>query len=83
MGQAGEVYNLWGDAVWLNFAGPASAGSREVMAARIARTDLPKFVDWQPRSLQGKTVIVRGWVYHYKHQQVIRVRHPASIEIVR
>jgi hypothetical protein len=71
------------NSMWLNFAGPASEGAREVMAVRIARTDLPAFVDWQPQSLQGKTVIVRGWVYQHKFQQVIRVRHPASIEIVR
>ena len=71
------------NSVWLNFAGPASVDFRELVAVRIARKDLPNFTNWQPQSLQGKTVIVRGWVYQYKHQQVIRVRHPASIEIVR
>ncbi len=71
------------NSMWLNFAGPASEGSREVVAARIARTDLPAFADLKPQTLLGKTVIVRGWVYHYKFQQVIRVRHPASIELVR
>ena len=71
------------NSLWLNFPGPASEGSREIMAVRIARKDLPAFTEWQPQSLQGKTIIVRGWVYQHKRQQVIRVRHPASIEILQ
>jgi micrococcal nuclease len=69
--------------VWLNFAGPASEGYRELVAARIARKDLAKFPDWKPQSLLGKNVIVRGWVYKHKHQLVIRVRHPAGIELLQ
>lgn len=71
------------NSVWLNFAGPASEGSREIVAARIARKDLAKYVDWRPQSLQDKNVIVRGWVYKHKHQLVIRVRHPANIEVLQ
>ena len=73
--------------VWLNFsgstgAGPTGSNPREVFAARIARKDLANFVEWQPQSLQGKTLVLRGWVSQYKKQTVMRIRHPASIDIL-
>jgi endonuclease YncB( thermonuclease family) len=67
--------------VWLDFERRPGVGPREGLAVRIARKDLADFPDWRPQSLRGKTLTVRGWIYAYKRQQVIRVRHPASMEV--
>lgn len=69
--------------LWLNFPRRAGEGDREGPVVRVARKDLAKFDDWQPELLQGKTIIARGWMYPYKKQQVMRVRHPANIEILQ
>ncbi len=68
--------------VWLNFQPRPSEGPREGVAVRIARTDLEWFGDRQLHSLRGKNIIVRGWLSPYKKQLVMRLRHPASMEIV-
>jgi len=67
--------------LWLDFQRRPGEGPREGVAVRIARKDLAQFPDWQPQTLRGKTITVRGWIYSYKRQQVIRVRHPASMEV--
>lgn len=71
--------------VWLNFQSYSGKGPREGVAVRIARTDLERFTGWtfasQPQSLRGKMITARGWMYLYKKQLVMRVRHPASMEI--
>ena len=69
--------------VWLNFPRRPGEAPREGVAVRIAREDLQYFSGWQPQSLQGKTITVRGWVSKYKKQLVLRVRHPASVQIER
>lgn len=68
--------------IWLNFPRHAGERKREGIAVRIARKDLAYFDQWQPQQLKNKKVIVRGWLYPYKKQRVMRVRHPSSIEIV-
>jgi len=69
--------------LWLNFQPRPGEGPREGVAVRIARDDLQWFTGEPPQSLRGKTIIVRGWMSPYKKQSVMRLRHPASLEIVR
>lgn len=66
--------------LWLNFSSYSGKGPRKGVAVRIDRDDLRYFEDWNPRELGGQTVIVRGWLYPYKQQQIIRLRHPAGLE---
>ncbi len=68
--------------VWLNFQPRPEEGPREGVAVRIARTDLEWFDDKPLHSLRGKNIIVRGWLSPYKKQLLMRLRHPASMEIV-
>ena len=72
---------------WLNFVKHPGEGRHEGVAVRIAKQDLDAFIGWRTpmtiKSLQGKTIVVRGWIYEYKQHQIIRVRHPASIEVLR
>jgi len=68
--------------VWLNFQRLPGEGRREGVAVRIARTDLERFSDEKPSSWQGKTITVRGWWHTYKKQLVLRLRHPANVEVV-
>lgn len=68
--------------VWLDFQRRRGEGPREGVAVRIARQDLAQYPDWRPQTLRGKTITVRGWLYAYKRQQVIRVRHPASMTVL-
>jgi len=68
--------------VWLNFQPRPRDGPREGVAVRIARTDLEWFGDKPLHSLRGKDIIVRGWLSPYKKQLLMRLRHPASMEIV-
>jgi endonuclease YncB( thermonuclease family) len=72
---------------WLNFPKRPGEGRREGVAVRIAKKDLGAFVGWRSPmkidALQGKTIVVRGWIYQHKKQQVIRVRHPASIDVLQ
>ena len=66
----------------LNFPHRHGESRYEGVAIRISRNDLGYFKGWDPRDLEGKQVIVRGWMYPYKKQLVIRLRHPAALEIV-
>jgi endonuclease YncB( thermonuclease family) len=70
---------------WLNFEGRAGEGPREGVAVRIAREDIQRFdqnqARFQPHTLRGKVITVRGWFYRYKKQLMTRLRHPASLEI--
>lgn len=68
--------------IWLNFHRRPDEGRREGVAVRIARKDLSYFKQWEPDSLKNKTIIVRGWIYPYKKQSVMQVRHPMAVEIV-
>ena len=67
--------------IWLNFTRRPGEGWREGVAVRISRDDLGYFPGWQWKDLQGKQLTVRGWLYQYRKQQVIRVRHPAVMDI--
>ena len=67
--------------IWLNFPRRSGEGSREGVAVRISRKDLDYFKIWNPRNLKGKQVVVRGWVYPYKKQLVMQLRHPLALEI--
>ncbi len=60
--------------VWLNLS--------QRVALRVARDDMAYFTHYRPEQLQGRTVIARGWLSRYKDQQIIRVRHPASLELL-
>jgi micrococcal nuclease len=68
--------------LWFNFPRLPGEGRRQGVALRIDRKDLDYFGQWDPHQLQGRTVIVRGWTYSYKGQLVMRLRHPAALEIV-
>lgn len=60
--------------LWLNLAGG--------LALRINKKDLHWFSQQHPRSLTGKTVTARGWIYTHKGQQRMQVRHPYSLELL-
>jgi endonuclease YncB( thermonuclease family) len=60
--------------LWLNLAGG--------IALRIDKKDLPWFEQQNPRSLAGKTVIARGWIYSRKGEQRMRVHHPYALELL-
>jgi len=67
--------------IWLNFPKPPGEGRREGIAVRISREDLEYFKSWHPLQLKGKQVVVRGWLYPYKKQSVMQLRHPFALEI--
>ena len=52
------------------------------LALRINKKDLHWFEQQHPRSLAGKTVIARGWVYAHKGEQRMQVRHPYALELL-
>lgn len=67
---------------WLNFMPrPKPGEAAKGVAVRISRDDLENFDKAQLRALPGKTIIVRGWIYPYKNQRVMRLRHPANFEV--
>ncbi len=59
--------------LWLNL-GPD-------FALRIARTDLSYFSHYHPKTLLGKHLTARGWIYRRKGQLRMRLRHPAALEV--
>jgi endonuclease YncB( thermonuclease family) len=67
--------------IWLNFPKLPAEGRREGVAVRISRKNLGYFNTWDPLQLKGKQVVVRGWVYPYKKQLVMQLRHPFALEI--
>lgn len=60
-------------AYWLNLGNN--------FALRLPKADLPNF-SYAPRSLMGKTLTVRGWIYLRNDELRMNLRHPASIEAV-
>lgn len=58
---------------WINFG--------ENAAARVHKDDLHYFQDKTFAALKNKTITIRGWLFPYKKQMVMRLRHPASMEI--
>lgn len=60
--------------MWLNLEGN--------VAIRIPRNALDYFTDYRLASLEGKRVVVRGWVNYHRKKLVITIRHPAALEII-
>ena len=81
---SGRVINVGESrqSIWLNFPRRPGEGRREGITIRVPRKDLGYFKQWQPAKLKNKKIIVRGWIYPYKKQLVMRASHPSSIEIV-
>jgi hypothetical protein len=68
--------------LWLNFSPRPQPGEKaRGVAVRISRDDLDHFDVKEVRALAGKTIVVRGWLYPYKKQLVMRLRHPANFEV--
>ena len=59
--------------LWLNFGDTATL--------RVRKDDLHYFDNQPLTALKGKVVTVRGWMYPYKKQIVMPLRHPASVEM--
>ncbi len=59
-------------ALWLNL--------RNGPSIRIDWSDWHRFDSWQMSDLKGRRLEVRGWIYHRKGQQRMRVQHPAAIQ---
>ena len=68
--------------LWLNFTRLPGEGQREGVALRISREELDYFRDRDPRTLAGKRIVVRGWLTRHQRQLVMRLRHPAALEIL-
>jgi len=49
---------------------------------RIAGTDLGRFDYPDPATLPGKEIEARGWLYLYRGQLNMRIRHPAALRIM-
>jgi endonuclease YncB( thermonuclease family) len=61
--------------LWLNLGNKA--------ALRVDRDDLHYFKDQPLTQLKGKTVTARGWMFPYKRQLVMSLKHPASMQILQ
>jgi hypothetical protein len=61
--------------IWLNLPGK--------VGVRVARKDLQHFRNIRLDRLKGRVIMVRGWVYPYKRQHVMRIRHSSSLQIVK
>lgn len=76
--RVGQSKKSW----WLNFMPrPRSGDQAKGIAVRISRDDMENFDAAELRALPGKTIIVRGWLYPYKKQLVMRLRHSANFEV--
>ena len=53
------------------------------VALRVNKNDLKYFKETAIESYLNKYVRVKGWLTQYKHQLVMSLRHPASIEVAR
>lgn len=60
--------------IWINF--------ENHVAARIHKKDLQYFQEKSFTALKGRTIILKGWMFPYKNQLVMSLRHPASLEIM-
>jgi len=61
--------------IWLNFDSH--------FAVRIARRDLHYFNNFNLKNLKHRQIEVRGWVHHYKGQNILRIRHSSMIRIMK
>jgi len=66
--------------VWLNFG--KGNGKGEAVAVQVHKDDLHYFSDPTFATLKNKTVTIKGWLFPYKKQLVMRLRHPASLEVL-
>jgi micrococcal nuclease len=60
--------------IWLNLG--------KKFALRISRKELGNFNNVDPQRLLGKHIITRGWVYPYKDQLIMRLRHAAALQLL-
>lgn len=60
--------------LWLNFG--------EDVAVQVHKDDLPYFADPAFTTLKNKTISIKGWLFPYKKQLVMRLRHPAAVEVL-
>jgi endonuclease YncB( thermonuclease family) len=78
--RVGQSKRSW----WLNFAPrPQRGEAAKMMSVRISIDDLPNFDADELRALPGKNIIVRGWLHPYKNQPIMRLRHPANLEVAK
>lgn len=63
-----------GKNLWLIF--------NDSVALRIAQTDLHNFNVKRIDALKGENLLVRGWAYKRKNRTVLRVRHPAVLQVI-
>jgi micrococcal nuclease len=67
--------------IWLDLGDEkGQKAKRSRVALRISRDDLHYFGDVDPVQWEGRRVIARGWMYPYKGQLIIRIKHPAALE---
>ncbi len=52
------------------------------LALRIEKRDLKYFASATLERLTGKTVIAKGWMFPYRDELNLRLRHPAALEII-
>lgn len=60
-------------AIWLNLQGQVSL--------RIGRKDWPHFDLGMIKQLRGKTIIVHGWLVHYRDRWQMALRHPLALDV--
>jgi micrococcal nuclease len=60
--------------VWLNLS--------EGVSLRIAKKDLHYFKRLDLQDLKNRTVLARGWLHLERKNQVMRIRHPAALEVL-
>jgi micrococcal nuclease len=60
--------------VWLNLS--------KNVSLRIAKKDLHYFKHLDLQNLKHKTVLARGWLHLDRTNQVMRIRHPAALEVL-
>ncbi len=53
----------------------------EKFAFRIEKDDLPYFKKLRPFQLLGQKIAAKGWIFPYKNQLNMRIKHSAAIEI--
>lgn len=58
-------------AYWLDLGG---------LTLRLARSDLPYFGRVEPRQWQGRSLLVRGWIYRVDGEARMNLQHPAAVE---
>lgn len=67
--------------IWLNLHDAGAPVRRKArVALRISRDDLHYFKTTNFKQWLGKSIVARGWMYPYKGQLIIRIKHPAALD---